>query len=165
MNFKNIIKLTAKDMKEVNHKIIKQLHSKVNLINQISNYIISGGKQIRPILVILIVYALKYNNMKHHITIAAIIKFTHNVTLLHDDIIDKLTLRRGKTTVNVVFGNAVSILIGDFIYTCLFKIITTINLLKVLKSISYVINNIVEGEIMQLINKKILIFLQKNICV
>ncbi|MCV2499882.1 MAG: polyprenyl synthetase family protein [Candidatus Lightella neohaematopini] len=155
MNFKNIIKLTAKDMKAVNNKIIKQLHSKVNLVNQISNYIInSGGKQIRPILIILIAYALKYNNMKHHVTIAAIIEFIHNATLLHDDVIDKSILRRGRTTTNVVFGNAASILIGDFIYTRSFKMMTTINSLKILKLISYAVNNIVEGEIMQLINKK-----------
>ncbi|MCV2518745.1 MAG: polyprenyl synthetase family protein [Candidatus Lightella neohaematopini] len=155
MNFKNIIKLTAEDMKAVNNKITKQLHSKVNLVNQISNYIInSGGKQIRPILIILIAYALKFNNMKHHVTIAAIIEFIHNATLLHDDVIDKSILRRGKTTTNVVFGNAASILIGDFIYTRSFKMMTTINSLKVLKLISYAVNNIVEGEIMQLINKK-----------
>ncbi|MCV2502410.1 MAG: polyprenyl synthetase family protein [Candidatus Lightella neohaematopini] len=155
MNFKNIIKLTVKDMKVVNNKTTKQLYSKINLVNQIGKYITnSGGKQIRPILIILIAYALKYNNMKHHITTAAIIEFIHNANLLHDDVINKSILRKGKTKTNIIFVNAASILIDNFIYTRSFKMMITISSLKVLKLISYAINNIVESEIIQLINKK-----------
>ncbi|MFP3019123.1 MAG: octaprenyl diphosphate synthase [Arsenophonus sp.] len=152
MNLESIINLTAQDMEAVNKAILNQFNSDIHLINQLGHYIInSGGKKIRPIITILVGKALGYQGKKH-INVAALIEFIHTATLLHDDVIDKSTLRRGKKTANAVFGNAASVLVGDFIYTRSFQMMTELNSMDVLKLMSDATNIISEGEIFQLIN-------------
>ncbi|WP_434526088.1 octaprenyl diphosphate synthase [Photorhabdus asymbiotica] len=152
MNLESIIKLTADDMAAVNEAILSQLNSDVALINQLGYYIISGGgKRIRPIIAILAARALGYQSDKH-ITVAALIEFIHTATLLHDDVVDESDMRRGKATANATFGNAASVLVGDFIYTRSFQMMTTLNSMRVLKLMSEATNVIAEGEVLQLMN-------------
>ncbi|MGP1953381.1 MAG: octaprenyl diphosphate synthase [Arsenophonus sp. ET-KM2-MAG3] len=152
MNLESIINLTAKDMEAVNKSIMNQLNSNVYLINQLCHYIISsGGKKIRPMVTILVGKALGYIGEKH-INVATLIEFIHTATLLHDDVVDKSVLRRGKKTANTVFGNAASVLVGDFIYTRSFQMMTELNSMPILKLMSDATNIIAEGEILQLIN-------------
>ncbi|WGO83794.1 octaprenyl diphosphate synthase [Arsenophonus apicola] len=152
MNLESIINLTAKDMEAVNKAILNQLNSDVYLINQLGHYIISGGgKKIRPMIAILVGRALGYQGEKH-INVAALVEFIHTATLLHDDVVDESTLRRGKKTANSVFGNAASVLVGDFIYTRSFQMMTALDSMPVLKLMSDATNVIAEGEVSQLIN-------------
>lgn len=152
MNLEQITELTAQDMAEVNTAIREQLNSEVALINQIGFYIISGGgKRIRPMIVVLAARALHYQG-KHHVTVAALIEFIHTATLLHDDVVDESDIRRGKATANVAFGNAASVLVGDFIYTRAFQMMTALESLRVLKLMSEAVNIIAEGEVLQLMN-------------
>lgn len=152
MNLESIINLTAKDMEAVNKAILNQLNSDVHLINQLGHYIISGGgKKIRPMIAILVGRALGYQGEKH-INVAALVEFIHTATLLHDDVVDESTLRRGKKTANAVFGNAASVLVGDFIYTRSFQMMTELDSMPVLKLMSDATNIIAEGEVSQLIN-------------
>ncbi|WP_445495340.1 octaprenyl diphosphate synthase [Photorhabdus sp. SF281] len=152
MNLESIIKLTADDMAAVNEAILSQLNSDVTLINQLGYYIISGGgKRIRPIIAILAGRALGCQGDRH-ITVAALIEFIHTATLLHDDVVDESDMRRGKATANATFGNAASVLVGDFIYTRSFQMMTTLNSMRVLKLMSEATNVIAEGEVLQLIN-------------
>ncbi|MGP1959842.1 MAG: octaprenyl diphosphate synthase [Arsenophonus sp. NC-TX2-MAG3] len=152
MNLESIINLTAKDMEAVNEVILNQLNSDVYLINQLGHYIISGGgKKIRPIIAILAGRALGYQR-ERHINIAALVEFIHIASLLHDDVVDESTLRRGKKTANVVFGNAASVLVGDFIYTRSFQMMIELDSMPVLKLMSDATNIIAEGEVSQLIN-------------
>ncbi|MCA6220613.1 MULTISPECIES: octaprenyl diphosphate synthase [Photorhabdus] len=152
MNLESIIKLTADDMAAVNETILSQLNSDVTLINQLGYYIISGGgKRIRPIIAILASRALGYQGDKH-ITVAALIEFIHTATLLHDDVVDESDMRRGKATANAMFGNAASVLVGDFIYTRSFQMMTALNSMRVLKLMSEATNVIAEGEVLQLMN-------------
>ncbi|MGP1930935.1 MAG: polyprenyl synthetase family protein, partial [Arsenophonus sp. ET-DL12-MAG3] len=136
MNLESIINLIANDMEEVNKTILDQLNSDIHLINQLGQYIINGGgKKIRSMITILSGKALGYQREKH-INVAALIEFIHTATLLHDDVIDKSTLRRGKKTANAVFGNAASILVGDFIYTRSFQMMTKLDSMPILKLMS-----------------------------
>lgn len=152
MDFHSIQRLTADDMAKVDKKILAQLNSDVVLINQLGLYIInSGGKRIRPILAILAAKALNYQG-QDHITVAAFIEFIHTATLLHDDVVDESNLRRGKATANALFGNAASVLVGDYIYTRSFQMMTELNSLAVLKLMSKATNTIAEGEVLQLMN-------------
>ncbi|NHB92193.1 octaprenyl diphosphate synthase [Photorhabdus cinerea] len=152
MNLESIIKLTADDMAAVNEAILSQLNSDVILINQLGYYIISGGgKRIRPIIAILAGKALGYQGNKH-ITVAALIEFIHTATLLHDDVVDESDMRRGKATANATFGNAASVLVGDFIYTRSFQMMTALDSMRVLKLMSEATNVIAEGEVLQLMN-------------
>ncbi|UDG81276.1 Octaprenyl diphosphate synthase [Candidatus Profftia lariciata] len=152
MNLKQITKLTAQDIADVNTTMLQQLNSKVSLINQLGYYIInSGGKRIRPLITVLSARALNYKGSKH-ITVAALIEFLHTAMLLHDDVVDKSNMRRGKATANVVFGNAASVLVGDFIYTRSFQMMTNLQSLRVLEIMSEATNIIAEGEVLQLIN-------------
>ncbi|EYU16461.1 octaprenyl diphosphate synthase [Photorhabdus luminescens] len=152
MNLESIIKLTADDMAAVNETILSQLNSDVTLINQLGYYIISGGgKRLRPIIAILASKALGYQGDKH-ITVAALIEFIHTATLLHDDVVDESDMRRGKATANAMFGNAASVLVGDFIYTRSFQMMTALNSMRVLKLMSEATNVIAEGEVLQLMN-------------
>ena len=115
MNLESIVELTAEDMSAVNEAILSQLNSDVALINQLGYYIVSGGgKRIRPMIAILAGRSLGYSEHKH-IQVAALIEFIHTATLLHDDVVDESDMRRGKQTANAVFGNAASVLVGDFI--------------------------------------------------
>ena len=109
--------LTRIESKAVDQLILSELSSDVVLINQIGHYIVSsGGKRLRPILHLLAAKALDYR-AEHHITLAAIIEFIHTATLLHDDVVDESELRRGQDTANAVWGNAASVLVGDFLYS------------------------------------------------
>ncbi|WP_367988093.1 octaprenyl diphosphate synthase [Vibrio sp. NTOU-M3] len=152
MDFKAIQALTADDMAKVNETIQAQLNSDVSLINQLGFYIVSGGgKRLRPLLAILSARALGYQGT-HHTTAAAFIEFIHTATLLHDDVVDESDMRRGKATANAAFGNAASVLVGDFIYTRSFQMMTELGSLKILKLMSDAVNVIAEGEVLQLMN-------------
>ncbi|MDR0217592.1 MAG: octaprenyl diphosphate synthase [Enterobacteriaceae bacterium] len=152
MNLESIIKLTAGDMAAVNATILDQLNSDVALINQLGYYIISGGgKRIRPMIAVLVGKALGYEGEKHT-KVAALIEFIHTATLLHDDVVDESDMRRGKATANAIYGNAASVLVGDFIYTRSFQMMTDLNSMRVLKLMSDATNVIAEGEVMQLMN-------------
>ncbi|CNE78938.1 octaprenyl diphosphate synthase [Yersinia nurmii] len=152
MNLEKIIELTAQDMAAVNATILDQLNSDVTLINQLGYYIISGGgKRIRPMIAVLAARSLGYQGDKH-VTIAALIEFIHTATLLHDDVVDESDMRRGKATANAAFGNAASVLVGDFIYTRSFQMMTSLGSLRVLQLMSEATNVIAEGEVLQLMN-------------
>jgi len=152
MDFKAIQALTADDMAKVNETIQAQLNSDVSLINQLGFYIVSGGgKRLRPLLAILSARALGYQGSAHT-TAAAFIEFIHTATLLHDDVVDESDMRRGKATANAAFGNAASVLVGDFIYTRSFQMMTELGSMKILKLMSDAVNIIAEGEVLQLMN-------------
>ncbi|MFC3024983.1 octaprenyl diphosphate synthase [Vibrio zhugei] len=152
MDFKAIQALTANDMAKVNENIQAQLNSDVSLINQLGFYIVSGGgKRLRPLLAILSAKALDYQGDKHTLA-AAFIEFIHTATLLHDDVVDESDMRRGKATANAAFGNAASVLVGDYIYTRSFQMMTQLGSLKILEVMSNAVNVIAEGEVQQLIN-------------
>jgi octaprenyl-diphosphate synthase len=152
MNLENINQLTAQDMAGVNAVILEQLSTDVQLINQLGYYIVSGGgKRIRPMIAVLSARALDYQG-DAHVTLAALIEFIHTATLLHDDVVDESDMRRGKATANAAFGNAASVLVGDFIYTRAFQMMTRLGSLKVLEVMSEAVNVIAEGEVLQLMN-------------
>ncbi|MCL9780551.1 octaprenyl diphosphate synthase [Vibrio sp. S4M6] len=152
MDFNAIQTLTANDMAKVNQTIQSQLNSDVALINQLGLYIVSGGgKRLRPLLAVLSAKALGYQG-EYHTTAAAFIEFIHTATLLHDDVVDESDMRRGKATANAAFGNAASVLVGDFIYTRSFQMMTKLGSLKILELMSDAVNVIAEGEVQQLIN-------------
>ncbi|EPW6851823.1 octaprenyl diphosphate synthase [Vibrio parahaemolyticus] len=152
MDFKTIQALTADDMAKVNETIQTQLNSDVSLINQLGFYIVSGGgKRLRPLLAILSARALGYQGTGHTMA-AAFIEFIHTATLLHDDVVDESDMRRGKATANAAFGNAASVLVGDFIYTRSFQMMTELGSMKILQLMSNAVNVIAEGEVQQLMN-------------
>ncbi|MBL4661195.1 MAG: polyprenyl synthetase family protein [Alcanivoracaceae bacterium] len=139
-------------MSRVNATIRDSLDSHVVLIKQISTYIInSGGKRLRPILVVLMAQALNYKG-KDHIQLAAIIEFIHTATLLHDDVVDESDMRRGNKTANEVWGNSASVLVGDFLYSRSFQMMVTIENLEVMNILANATNTISEGEVLQLLN-------------
>lgn len=139
-------------MDEVNLVIRQQLHSDVPLVNQIAQYIISaGGKRIRPALVLLFANAYGYRGANHH-NLAAIIEFIHTATLLHDDVVDESSLRRGRQTANALFGNAASVLVGDFLYSRAFQMMVSIGDMRVMRILADATNVIAEGEVLQLLN-------------
>ena len=152
MEINEIQTLIAPDMQKVNETILAQLNSDVMLINQLGFYIIqSGGKRIRPMIALLAAKALNYQG-DESITCAAFIEFIHTATLLHDDVVDESDMRRGNPTANAEFGNAASVLVGDFIYTRAFQLMTQLNSLKILQVMSDATNVIAEGEVQQLMN-------------
>ncbi|WP_038185671.1 octaprenyl diphosphate synthase [Vibrio rhizosphaerae] len=152
MDFKAIQALTADDMAKVNETILAQLNSDVSLINQLGFYLInSGGKRLRPLLAVLSARALGYTG-DAHTKAAAFIEFIHTATLLHDDVVDESDMRRGKATANATFGNAASVLVGDYIYTRSFQMMTQLGSFRVLELMSHAVNVIAEGEVQQLIN-------------
>lgn len=148
----SILQSIASDMEAVNVVIRQQLHSDVPLVNQIAEYIISaGGKRIRPVLVLLVANAYGYRGTHHH-ELAAVVEFIHTATLLHDDVVDESALRRGRQTANALFGNAASVLVGDFVYSRAFQIMVSINNLRVMQILADATNVIAEGEVLQLLN-------------
>ena len=150
----DIKKLLEKDINRNNQIIIESLSSDVVLINQISKYIInSGGKRLRPLLVMLFAKALGYKENKHSIA-AAIIEFIHTATLLHDDVVDNSALRRGKETANNIFGNAASVLTGDFLYSRAFQMMVDLDSMQIMKVLADATNKISEGEVLQLLNAR-----------
>jgi octaprenyl-diphosphate synthase len=144
--------LCREDMAEVNRVIRERLQSDVALVNQLGHYIIdSGGKRFRPLLVLLSARAHGYQGTLHHL-LAAIVEFIHTATLLHDDVVDESSLRRGKETANELFGNAASVLVGDFLYSRAFEMMVDVNSMKVMDILANTTNVIAEGEVMQLMN-------------
>jgi len=151
-NFSDIQNLVREDLKAVDDLLINRLESEVALINQVSSYIINaGGKRIRPLLVILMSKALGYQGINHHV-MAAVIELIHTATLIHDDIVDESEVRRGTETPNQVWGNAASVLVGDFIYSRAFEIMVEPNSMEIMKVLSKATNAIAEGEVLQLLN-------------
>ena len=142
------------EFKALDEVIRLRLASKVALIDQISAYIIqAGGKRIRPALLMLVAKALsKGQNSPHILEMAAVVEFIHTATLLHDDVVDESTLRRGRETANAAFGNAASVLVGDFLYSRAFQMMVSPNDLRVMEILSDATNTIAEGEVLQLLN-------------
>ena len=142
----------ANDLRAVDEVIHRRLHSEVVLIRQIANHIVgAGGKRLRPTLLILSARACRYEGRDHH-ELAAVIEFIHTATLLHDDVVDESSLRRGQPTTNALFGNAASVLVGDFVYSRAFQMMVSIENMKVLRVLADATNVIAEGEVLQLMN-------------
>lgn len=140
------------EMREVDSVIRRRLTSEVALVDQIARYITSaGGKRIRPLLVLLFSNALGFKGSERF-ELAASVEFIHTATLLHDDVVDESGLRRGRETSNAVFGNAASVLVGDFIYSRAFQMMVSVNQMRVLQVLSDATNVIAEGEVLQLMN-------------
>jgi octaprenyl-diphosphate synthase len=139
-------------MRRVDDVIRERLASRVALVNQISQYIVgAGGKRIRPRLVLLFSEALGFDGPERH-ELAAIVEFIHTATLLHDDVVDESALRRGRATANAMFGNAASVLVGDFLYSRAFQMMVSVNRMRVLQVLADATNVIAEGEVLQLMN-------------
>ena len=144
----------ASDLSAVNDMILNELHSDVGLVENIGHYIVdAGGKRLRPILVLLTAKALQYQQQRH-IELATIIEFIHTATLLHDDVVDMSDLRRGRPTANAQFGNAPSVLVGDFLYSRAFQMLVRLGSMEIMKILSDTTNIISEGEVQQLINAR-----------
>ncbi len=144
--------LIAADMRQVDAVIQLRLSSQVALIDQIAHYIISaGGKRLRPRLVLLFSSALGFAGPERF-ELAATVEFIHTATLLHDDVVDESGLRRGRRTANALFGNAASVLVGDFVYSRAFQMMVSVNRLRVLEVLADATNVIAEGEVLQLMN-------------
>lgn len=142
----------AQEMQTVDAVIVERLRSEVALINQIAHYIISaGGKRIRPRLVLLFARALGFEGPERF-TLAATVEFIHTATLLHDDVVDESSLRRGRQTANALFGNAASVLVGDFLYSRAFQMMVSVDRMRVLDVLADATNVIAEGEVLQLMN-------------
>jgi len=139
-------------MEAMDEVIRVKLHSDVVLVRQVGEYIInSGGKRLRPALVILSSGAFNYTG-KHHRNLAAIVEFIHTATLLHDDVVDASELRRSKATANALFGNATSVLVGDFLYSRSFQMMVEVNNMRIMQVLADATNTIAEGEVLQLLN-------------
>jgi octaprenyl-diphosphate synthase len=152
LDSKAIQALANNDMTAVNDLIYDQLESDVALINQLGIYIVNGGgKRMRPMLTVLSANALGYQG-NQHIDIAAIIEFIHTATLLHDDVVDESNMRRGRETANAMFGNSASVLVGDFLYTRSFQMMTKLNNMQIMNILSDATNIVAEGEVLQLMN-------------
>lgn len=144
--------LIGPDMKAVDAVIRSQLYSDVVLVRHVAEYIISGGgKRLRPALVLLGAGALDYRGHHHHV-LAAVVEFIHTATLLHDDVVDESELRRGRQTANAMFGNAASVLVGDFLYSRAFQMMVGVDDMRVMRVLSDATNVIAEGEVLQLMN-------------
>ena len=146
----NVLAAIADDMRAVDQLIRHRLASEVVLINQISEYIInSGGKRLRPALLLLVANALGVTSPARF-ELAAVIEFIHTSTLLHDDVVDESDLRRGKQTANALFGNAASVLVGDFLYSRSFEMMVSVDNMRVMQILARATNVIAEGEVLQL---------------
>ena len=140
------------DMEALDRVLGEALHSDVPLIRQVAKHIIAGGgKRLRPALLLLTAQASGYRGTHHH-TLAAVVEMIHTATLLHDDVVDESSLRRGHATANATFGNAASVLVGDFLYSRAFQLMVTTDSVAVLKILSDATNVIAEGEVLQLLN-------------
>ena len=140
------------DMQAVDRVVHQRLSSDVVLINQLSHYIVnSGGKRLRPLLAVISAKVFNYQGDTHYL-LAAIIEFIHTATLLHDDVVDESDLRRGNETANALFGNAASVLVGDFLYSRAFEMMVDVDDMRVMNILATTTNVIAEGEVMQLMN-------------
>jgi octaprenyl-diphosphate synthase len=150
--FDDVAELTRDDMRAVDQLIAQSLHSDVALVSQVSEYIVkSGGKRLRPVIVLLAARAFGYEG-KQHIRAAAIVEFIHTATLLHDDVVDSSARRRGQDSANTVFGNQASVLVGDFLYSRAFQMMVDIDSMRVMQILADATNTIAAGEVMQLMN-------------
>lgn len=156
IDIQSIITLVSADMEVVNQTITANLNSNVALINQLGAYIVqAGGKRLRPVALLLAAKAADPEHVevsKHPTLLAAIVEFIHTATLLHDDVVDESELRRGRDTANEVFGNAASVLVGDYLYSRAFQMMVDVGSMRVMEILSHTTNQIAEGEVMQLIN-------------
>jgi octaprenyl-diphosphate synthase len=144
--------LIQPDMHRVDEVIAQRLSTDVPLVSEVAQYIISaGGKRLRPALMLLVAGALDCQDAHRH-TLAAVVEFIHTATLLHDDVVDESTLRRGRETANERFGNAASVLVGDFLYSRAFQMMVDVNQMRVMHVLAEATNVIAEGEVLQLMN-------------
>ena len=152
MTTKQLFAPIADDIKAVDEVIRQRLYSDVVLIRQVAEYIISsGGKRLRPALVLMSAGACGYRGTHHH-ELAAVVEFIHTATLLHDDVVDESDLRRGNKTANALFGNATSVLVGDFLYSRAFQMMVSVDDMRVMQVLADATNIIAEGEVLQLLN-------------
>lgn len=152
MDFQAIRALAHEDMQAVDREIQSRLASDVALINELSTYLIqSGGKRLRPLLVVIGAKAFGYSGQAH-ITLAATIEFIHTATLLHDDVVDASELRRGQSTANTIWGNEASVLVGDFLYSRAFEMMVDVGDMRVMEILANTTNTIARGEVLQLLN-------------
>ena len=150
--FDDVVALAKDDMQAVDRLIAASLESDVALVSQVSEYIVmSGGKRLRPMIVLLAARAFGYEG-EQHVRAAAIIEFIHTATLLHDDVVDSSERRRGKDSANTVFGNQASVLVGDFLYSRAFQMMVDIDSMRVMQILADATNTIAAGEVMQLMN-------------
>jgi octaprenyl-diphosphate synthase len=153
MSFAAVKALVDDDLREVDRVIRTRLASDVVLINQIADYIVgSGGKRLRPLVVLVAARACGGSNAARHAEAAAIIEFIHTATLLHDDVVDGSTLRRGRETANEVWGNEASVLVGDYVYSRSFEMMVALGSMRVMDVMAGATNKIAEGEVLQLLN-------------
>lgn len=156
IDIKSIIELVSDDMSKVTQAIGENLNSDVALINQLGAYIVqAGGKRLRPVALLLAAKATSIEDPqsdRNQVLLAAIIEFIHTATLLHDDVVDESEMRRGRETANEVFGNAASVLVGDYLYSRSFQMMVEVGSMRVMEILSRTTNQIAEGEVMQLIN-------------
>src|ERR1700748_2686748 len=154
MTLEQIRGLVTADFEAVDRVVKQRLHSKVALVDQVATYIIyAGGKRLRPLLVLLAARACGHTG-DQHVDAAAIIEFIHTATLLHDDVVDESSLRRGRDTANEVFGNATSVLVGDFLYSRAFQMMVSLDRMKIMHILADATNAIAEGEVLQLMNAR-----------
>jgi octaprenyl-diphosphate synthase len=147
-----VLELVAPDMAEVDRVIAQRLHSAVPLVGEVARYIISaGGKRLRPVLLLLTCGALGFKDSQRY-NLAAVIEFIHTATLLHDDVVDESTLRRGRPTANENFGNPASVLVGDFLYSRAFQMMVDAGNMRIMQILADATNVIAEGEVQQLMN-------------
>lgn len=152
LNLPEIIAPIADDMKAVDAVIRARLNSDVVLIRTIGDYIIgAGGKRMRPAMVLMVARALGYQGSHHHL-MAAVVEFIHTATLLHDDVVDESDMRRGRDTANAVFGNAASVLVGDYLYSRSFEMMVEADDMRIMRILSEATTVIAEGEVLQLLN-------------
>jgi len=155
MTLEQIRGLVTADFDAVDKVVKQRLHSQVALVDQVASYIIyAGGKRLRPLLVLLAARACGGDAGGRHIDAAAIIEFIHTATLLHDDVVDGSSLRRGRDTANEVFGNATSVLVGDFLYSRAFQMMVTLDRMRIMRILADATNAIAEGEVLQLMNAR-----------
>ena len=153
-NFTEIQALMKSELDLMNKILVDRLDSNVDLISQMSQYIInSGGKRIRPLLLLICAKATEYDGDYHH-SMAVVIELIHTATLLHDDVVDQSATRRGQETANELWGNAPSVLVGDFLYSRAFEIMVEPNSMEIMRILSKATNQISEGEVLQLLNIK-----------
>ncbi|MDP1932437.1 MAG: polyprenyl synthetase family protein [Gammaproteobacteria bacterium] len=151
--YKNIRAAVTADFDAVNQFIVDQLHSDVALVESIGHYIVdAGGKRMRPVLVLLSAKSCGFSG-DAHIRLAAVIEFIHTATLLHDDVVDMSSMRRGRPTANEQWSNPSSVLVGDFIYSRAFQVLVCLGSMEIMRIIADTTNKIAEGEVLQLINK------------
>ena len=149
--FDKFEKLLAEPMRHVDETIRDRLRSDVVLINQLSSYIVAGGgKRLRPRLVLMAAGAAGYTGSAH-VVVAAIVEFVHTATLLHDDVVDSSSMRRGQETANTVWGNEAAVLVGDFLYSRAFEMMVEVDSMRVMEILAHTTNTIAEGEVMQLL--------------